>query len=111
MRSPMLEVKRAKTSTKNEKVSEEEVAKFQTYFDFRKPTAQLRAFQVLAINRGEAKKLLSVKMEPPPTLERDYMYMCQRKFRTTAMFQKVVERAVKDAFSRLLVPHLNRSIR
>ncbi len=54
----------AKTSSKG-KSTEEEARKFENYFNFCCPVTHVKPHQVLAINRGESLKVLSVKVSLP----------------------------------------------
>ncbi len=54
----------AKPSSKG-KSTEEEARKFENYFNFCCPVTHVKPHQVLAINRGESLKVLSVKVSLP----------------------------------------------
>lgn len=83
---------------------------YESYYKFECGVDRLRPHQMLAINRGEAEKVLRVKIEIP---ERDW-----RGAMTTAFFPnrlsplaEQLELAMADAAERLLLPAIERDIR
>lgn len=61
-----LQVKKAKI-TKSK--SNADASKFENYFDFMSPIFYVKPHQILAINRGENLKLLTVKVIVPDSLK------------------------------------------
>jgi protein Tex len=83
---------------------------YQLYYEFEARVDRLRPHQVLAINRGEAEKVLHVKISLP---ERDWssaIYAVYRVDRRSALAGQLTE-AVTDAAERLLLPAIERDVR
>ena len=118
----VLEVKRAKekASDKN-KVKEagdkKEVdpAKFQNYFEFSTPCKYVKPHQVLAINRGESLKVLSVKINIPDwmlhQLKKHVSTRWLRSGVTSDERRRAVEDSLEDAYKRLITPLVQRQTR
>lgn len=62
--------------------------KFETYFDFRQSVRYVKPHQVLAINRGESLKVLSVKIDVPDSLKRDLYHFVRNQFLNTGARSK-----------------------
>lgn len=83
---------------------------YEMYYEFDEPVAKLAGHRILAINRGENEKFLSVKVEAPVEeilgyLERQVIVRDNKE--TTAVLKEVVE----DAYDRLIAPAIEREIR
>lgn len=91
--------------------------KYDNYADFCKPITFLQPHQVMAINRGESQKVLTVKVVIPPSLSAMIKGFCRDKLcagRThfyDVATRNLIDTSVEDAYSRLLEPHLCRHIR
>src|SRR5439155_3404961 len=74
---------------------------YQTYYDFAAPVGRLKPFQTLAINRGEAAKVLRVKLDVP---ERDWQDAVGQVFRpdVRSPLAEHLSMAIADAAARLL---------
>ncbi len=90
--------------------AEDQRAVYQTYYDFDLRINRLRPHQVLAINRGEAEKILRVRIEIP---ERDWLNAIQAHFRpdNRSPLSGQLRMAIEDSASRLLLPAIERSLR
>ena len=90
--------------------SEDPRSTFKLYYDYHGRVDRLRPHQVLAINRGEAEKVLRVKIEIP---ERDWRQAIAAIFRPNrrSSLGNQLEMAVEDAAKRLLLPAIERDIR
>ena len=112
----VLESKRAK-----EKQSEKSKAKlpdkkavdpqkFENYFEFSCPCQHVKPHQVLAINRGEAGKVLSVKIVLP---EEWFLRQLRKAVRTRwpRSGSGLVEASLTDAYKRLISPLVQRRTR
>ncbi|MGN0342319.1 MAG: Tex family protein [Roseburia sp.] len=83
---------------------------YEMYYDFDEPLAKLAGHRILAINRGEAEKILTVKVEAP--VEQIINYLTKQVITrdnpyTTPILQEVVE----DSYQRLIAPAIEREIR
>jgi uncharacterized protein len=83
---------------------------YESYYEFECGVDRLRPHQVLAINRGEAEKVLRVKIETP---ERDWRSAMTAVFFPNRLspLAEQLELAMVDAAERLLLPAIERDIR
>ena len=83
---------------------------YEMYYDFSEPVAKMQGYRVLAINRGEAEKFLTVKVEAPT--ERILSFLNRRVIRKpdhpTAPY---LQEAAADSYSRLIAPAIERDVR
>ena len=83
---------------------------YEMYYDFEEPVNRLAGHRVLALNRGEKEKFLTVKIEAP---EEDIIrYLEKKTIRgdnpyTTPILKDVAE----DSYKRLIAPAIEREIR
>lgn len=83
---------------------------YENYYEFSCKIAKLSGYQVLAINRGEKEKMLTVKLEAP---EDEILRYLQKKVivkdnkNTNDCLQAVIE----DSYKRLIAPAIEREIR
>ncbi|KAL3219773.1 hypothetical protein MRX96_030179 [Rhipicephalus microplus] len=90
--------------------------KYDLYAKFSKDVRAVQPHQVLAINRGESHKVLTVKLVLPPQLEPGLKNFCESCLRNMGVkmqgqTMQLVRDSIEDAYTRLLEPHLFRSIR
>jgi uncharacterized protein len=79
------------------------------YYDFKEPVARIVSHRVLAINRGEREKFLQVKIQVP---EEDLLKAIKAKYiKNPSPTSELMERAVDDAYKRLIWPSIEREIR
>lgn len=90
--------------------AEDEKGVYQTYYAFEFRVNRLRPHQILAINRGEAEKVLRVKIEVP---ERDWTQAVSTHFRPDkrSPLAEQYQLAIEDSASRLLLPAIERGLR
>lgn len=88
----------------------EQESVYEMYYDFNEPLAKLPGYRILAMNRGEKEKFLSVKIEAP---EDDIIQYLKRQIITNDNPQTspVLEEALIDAYERLIAPAIEREIR
>lgn len=83
---------------------------YEMYYEFSEPVAKLAGHRVLALNRGEKEKFLTVKIEAP---EEDILRYLTKKVihkdnkYTTSVLKEVVE----DSYRRLIAPAIEREVR
>ncbi len=83
---------------------------YQNYYDFNAGVKKLAGYQVLAINRGEAEKILTVSIEAPE--ERILLYLeKQVLIRDNPYTTPIIRDALKDSYKRLISPSIERDIR
>ena len=97
---------------KTEKITGAEDGKqiYQVYYEFEGRVDRLRPHQILAINRGEAAKVIRVKVEQ---VERDWRGAVADYFRPDrrSPFAEQLQMAIDDAAERLLLPAIERDVR
>ena len=83
---------------------------YEMYYDFNEPVAKLAGHRVLAVNRGENEKILTVKIEAPVEDIIRYLekqIIVKDNSETTPVLQEVIV----DAYERLIAPSIEREIR
>lgn len=83
---------------------------FELYYDFDFRVDRVRPHQVLAINRGEAEKVLRVKVDVSERDWQEAVYMYFRPDRRSPFFEQLML-AAQDAAERLLLPAIERDVR
>ncbi|MCB9455764.1 MAG: RNA-binding transcriptional accessory protein [Anaerolineaceae bacterium] len=83
---------------------------YQLYYEFEYRVDRLKPYQVLAINRGEAEKVLRVRLD---VAERDWRLAVEDIFRADrrSPLAGQLEMAIDDAAKRLLLPAIERDVR
>jgi len=90
--------------------------KFENYFNFKQSIRSIRPHQVLAINRGESLKVLTVKIEIPEFVKNKFFFFCERRWlrthpQNTCPGARVVKAAIEDSYARLMIPLITRHFR
>ena len=83
---------------------------YEMYYSFEEPVKKVMGHRILAINRGESEKVLTVKINAPQ--ERIIAYLekqviTQNNPNTTPFLKE----AIKDSYERLIAPSIERDIR
>lgn len=88
----------------------EEDSPYRMYYDFKEPVFKIAPHRILAIDRGEREEFLSVKLDAPE--ERIVTWLKSRSLaRDGSIFKEYVEKAVEDAYNRLIKPSIENEIR
>lgn len=96
--------------TKKKKDAEDEMAVYEMYYDFTDRIKYIKNYRVLAINRGEKEKVLSVKLEYDT--DEIYNYLRGKIIKNENSFAvEYIEEALKDSLKRLMLPSIERLIR
>ena len=83
---------------------------YETYYDYNESLSTVPGHRILAINRGEAEKFLTVKIEAPE--ERILRYLEKQVLTSENEFTAPVLKAtIADAYDRLIAPAIEREIR
>ena len=83
---------------------------YEMYYDFDEPVAKLAGHRILALNRGENEKFLTVKIEAP--VEDILRYLEKQVIRKdNPQTSPVLKEVVEDAYDRLIAPAIEREIR
>lgn len=83
---------------------------YEMYYDFSEPASKLAGHRVLALNRGETEKALTVKLEAP---EEDILRYLEKQVitRDNPNTKQVLEETIKDSYDRLIAPAIEREVR
>ena len=101
-------MKKGVLSSEAKDADEESV--YEMYYGFSEPVAKLAGHRVLALNRGEKEKLLTVKIEAPQ--EDIFRYLKKQIIRRdNPNTTPYLEQTMEDAYSRLIAPSVEREIR
>ena len=83
---------------------------YEMYYNFEEPVAKLAGHRILALNRGEKEKILTVKLEAP---EEEIIRYLEKKMirRENPYTTPYLKEAVADSYQRLIAPAIEREIR
>lgn len=83
---------------------------YESYYEYEEPIAKIVGHRVLALNRGEKEKFLTVKVGAP---EEEILRYLKKKviYRENPYTTPVLEATVEDAYKRLIAPAIEREIR
>lgn len=83
---------------------------YEMYYNFEEPVAKLAGHRILALNRGEKEKILTVKLEAP---EEEIIRYLEKKTtrRENPYTTPYLKEAVADSYQRLIAPAIEREIR
>ena len=83
---------------------------YEMYYDFEEPLAKLAGHRILAMNRGEKEKLLTVRVEAP---EADILRYLEKKVirKDNPYTAPALRAACEDSYRRLIAPAMEREIR
>ena len=95
--------------TKIKKNAEDENKVYEMYYDFEERVKYAKPYRVMAINRAEKEKVISVSLE----IDKDKIlnYLEGKIIKKDAPFNYVIEGAIKDSYKRLIGPSIEREIR
>lgn len=89
---------------------ENEKSVYEMYYDFEEPISKLAGHRVLALNRGEKEKILTVKINAPE--EEILSWLKRQVIRTdNPNTSPILEAVVEDSYKRLIAPAIEREIR
>ena len=92
------------------KGKEDQKTKFEMYYDFREPASKIPSHRMLAVRRGVKEQILSYTIEIDSQhalrLVQNQVYQDSQ-----SPFAPYLERAVKDAYERLLFPSIQAEVR
>ncbi len=88
----------------------EEQSVYEMYYDFEEPITKLAGHRVLALNRGEKEKFLTVKVEAPE--EKILQYLEKQVLVSDNQYTTpVLKDVIADSYKRLIAPAIEREIR
>jgi len=83
---------------------------YEMYYDFEEAIKNIPGYRILAINRGEKEKVLTVKIDAPE--EKITRYLCKKVITNTSHSScHILEEVVEDSYKRLISGAIEREIR
>lgn len=83
---------------------------YENYYNYTEPLGKVAGHRILALNRGEKEKFLTVKIEAPQDQILAYLEKCVIR-RENPYTTAILQEAVKDSYERLIAPAIEREIR
>ena len=87
----------------------EETTPYEMYYDYSEAVRTLPSHRILAINRGEKEKILSVSVSVDE--EKIVNFLKNRLLKKNNITDKYLEESIKDSLKRLIYPSVEREIR
>ena len=83
---------------------------YEMYYDFEEPVKKLAGHRVLALNRGEKEKFLTIKVAAP---EEDIIRYLEKQVitRDNPSTTPILKEVTEDSYKRLIAPAIEREIR
>lgn len=83
---------------------------YEMYYQYEEPVSKAAGHRILALNRGEAEKILTVKLQAP---EEDIIRYLEKKVivNDNPYTTGLLKEAVEDSYKRLIAPAIEREIR
>ena len=83
---------------------------YEMYYDFEEPVNKIVGHRILALNRGEKEKMLTVKIKPP--VDKIIAYLEKQIITSDNRFTTpLLKEAIADSYDRLIAPSIERDIR
>ena len=83
---------------------------YENYYNFAESVSKVAGYKILAINRGEDEKILTVKLDPPVDEIIRYLEKCIIK-KHNVHTEQILKDTIDDAYKRLIAPSIERDIR
>ena len=83
---------------------------YENYYNFAESVSKTAGYKILAINRGEEEKILTVKLDHPVEEIIRYLEKCIIK-RHNVHTEQILKDTIDDAYKRLIAPSIERDIR
>jgi len=103
------EIVSSKADVKTEKQKNKKDV-YEVYYEFKAPISKIKAYQILAINRGESEKFLKVilSFDHPGVLEEVFYNFFDFE---ESFFIELLMETTEDSFNRLIFPSIEREVR
>lgn len=89
--------------------SPDEQTVYDMYYDYSEKVSTIPGHRILAINRGEKEKVLSVKIEAP--VDEIIMYLEKNIIIKESKTKDILQTVIEDSYKRLIAPAIERDIR
>ena len=87
----------------------EEKSNYEMYYEYQEVVSKIPSHRILAINRGEKEEFLKVKIEK--NVEKILFYIERDIIKGSTQFTEMLKDTIKDSFTRLIEPSVDREIR
>jgi uncharacterized protein len=89
--------------------SSKESTPYEMYYNYEEAVMKIPSHRILAINRGEKEKILSVKVEAD--MEKILQYLTRNSKKNNSITDMYIEESATDSLKRLIYPSIEREIR
>ena len=96
-------------TTKLKKNAVDENKTYEMYYDFKENVKYTKAYRVLAINRAEKEKIISVNIEVDK--EKIIKFLEEKIIKKEGIYNYIIKDAILDSLKRLIYPSVEREIR
>ncbi len=87
----------------------EETTPYEMYYEYSEAVKSIPSHRILAINRGEKEKILSVKISCD--MDKIIEYLKRQTLKNNSITDEFIEKSVGDSLKRLIYPSIEREIR
>lgn len=96
--------------SKKKKDAEDEKKVYEMYYDFKEEVSKIKSYRVLAINRAEKEKIVTVSID---VVDAKVLSFFEEKIikNKESFAVDIVKNAIKDSYKRLIFPSVEREIR
>lgn len=98
-----------KLVTKLKKNAIDENKTYEMYYDFTETLKYAKAYRIMAINRAEKEKVITVNLDVDD--EHIINYLKEKIIKKESPYNYIIENAIKDSYKRLIKPSVEREIR
>ena len=98
-----------KLVTKLKKNAIDENKTYEMYYDFTENLKYAKAYRIMAINRAEKEKVITVNLDMDD--EHIINYLKEKIIKKESPYNYIIENAIKDSYKRLIKPSVEREIR
>ena len=96
--------------SKKKKDAEDEKKVYEMYYDFKEEVSKIKSYRVLAINRAEKEKIVTVSIDIDDA--KGLSFFEEKIIKNKESFAvDIVKNAIKDSYKRLIFPSVEREIR
>ena len=96
--------------TKKKKDAEDEKKVYEMYYDFKEAVSKAKSYRILAINRAEKEKVISVSIDVDDDKVLEFLESKIIKDKESFVCDIVIN-AIKDSYKRLIYPSVEREVR
>ena len=96
--------------TKKKKEAEDEKKVYEMYYDFKEAVSKAKSYRILAINRAEKEKVISVSIDVDDAKVLEFLESKIIKDKESFVCDIVIN-AIKDSYKRLIYPSVEREVR